>query len=184
MTRPGTLTRGTDRVQALSRRTAVLLVVLSVPLAWVLGAAAADGIRARTAEEAAERTRVTAVLLEDAREGLAPPTGVAVPATWTAPDGSRREGEVRAGSDAHRGRSLSIWVDGHGDLVPAPLPAGLAPVQGVVAGLLVVGFAGALGAGAHAAVCRALDRRRDRQWTAGWARVEPLWAGRASYGDP
>jgi hypothetical protein len=32
----------------------------------------------------------------------------------------------------------------------------------------------------HLIAVRAIDAVRDRRWTAEWASVEPLWAGRSS----
>jgi hypothetical protein len=43
-----------------------------------------------------------------------------------------------------------------------------------------VGWAGGLGAVVllHVALCRLLERQRDRRWTREWARVEPTWSRR------
>jgi hypothetical protein len=121
----------------------------------------------------ATRQEVTAVTLQ-----AAPPKGEAqswVNATWTAPDGRRRTGQVLAGDGALKGSTERIWVSRSGDQAPPPLPAAEAPQLAILAAagaglglavfLLIVGTA----------IKHALYRRRMATWDAQWAAVEPRW---------
>jgi hypothetical protein len=103
---------------------------------------------------------------------------VLAPAQWQGPHGRPMTGEVIAPSGDPAGSAVAVWVDDAGRLTTEPLRAGDIAVQsltsGIVAALAVPGLALLL----HLGVVLLLDRARLRRWTAEWASVEPLWAGR------
>ncbi|WP_409332740.1 Rv1733c family protein [Trujillonella humicola] len=182
--RGGPLERRCDRVEALSRAAAVVLVLLSLPVALAVGTVTAADLRDRAAEQTATRVQVPAVLTEDAEEDAGSAASrVPTDATWQGPDGAERRGAVPATVGARAGESVRIWVGPDGEVTRRPLSPGMATTEGVLAGVLVALLSATVVVSLHVAVCWELDRRRDRRWTAEWARVEPLWAGRAASGD-
>jgi hypothetical protein len=103
---------------------------------------------------------------------------VQVRAEWAAGDGGMREGLVLADPGADAGTELPVWVDGEGDLTGAPLDRAAIRTSALATGLLpLVGVPVATWT-LYAALCFALDNRRDRRWEAEWAAVEPEWNSR------
>jgi hypothetical protein len=193
MTRTERLTRrlGLDN-NPLRRRTDKIAVCLGAGLlaAFLSGApllsiaAAGWAGHAAAVEQRAQRDwqQVSAVLLRNA-----PATGpfagslyggAWVPATWTAPDGRTRNGEVDVTSGLAAGQTVPIWVTTAGlpagpplthDAVVArsALAAAVAPIVLAITLAFLVG------------VTRwAMDRRRIAGWDAAWALVGPQWTKR------
>ncbi|MCZ2860627.1 Rv1733c family protein [Blastococcus sp. VKM Ac-2987] len=177
----GPLKRGSDRVELASRLLCALVVVLAFPVALLVGTVVGMDTAAQARAQAASRTEVTAVLLVDAPDagrGEIATLSVATPATWRAPDGTRREGTVRALRTAAAGDPVDIWVDPSGTSVDRPLGTSDVVLAALFTGfttlLVMVGAA----VGGHLVVCRLLWRHRSRRWEQEWRAVEPLWAGR------
>jgi len=177
----GPLKRTSDRLEFLSRvlLTAVLLGTVAIALA--VATATWSGGRSEVVQEAAERQRVSARLLEDATAPVGSGNGVDVgraPAVWTAPSGAERSGPVPARLDARAGSTVLIWVDGDGARTTRPLGTG--DVVGRALGAAVLTYAGIalVAVGGHLVVRRLLDRGRSRRWTAEWELVGPVWTGR------
>ncbi|MER6302367.1 hypothetical protein ABT247_22795 [Kitasatospora sp. NPDC001539] len=108
-------------------------------------------------------------------------TLVNVEAAWSYPPGTAHTGTVEAPRTAVPGAVVPIWVDPRGNATTPPVNRAALAVSAactgtgallVLLGLLVV----ALRLRLHA-----LDRRADAAWAAGWARLEPLWSGRAGH---
>ncbi|MGY1618227.1 hypothetical protein ACI797_15925 [Geodermatophilus sp. SYSU D00691] len=182
----GPLKRGSDRLQE-AGRVLVVLAVLAAPLVAVAAATTVtDRLTAVAEEQAAERSRTDAVLVEDAPaasrepgyDSFTPPRTASAAATWLAPDGTVREGRVPAPSGSPAGSSVPVWVDLGGDLVPPPLTthdvSGAAGAIGAGVLVAVPAAAGAL----YGLLCAALDAHRQRRWAQGWAAVGPGWAER------
>jgi len=177
----GPLKRTSDRLEFLSRvlLTAVLLATVAIALA--VATATYSGGRAEVAQEAAERQRVSARLLEDAVAPVGSGNGVDVgraPAIWTAPSGAERSGPVPARLDAEAGSTVLVWVDRAGARTTRPLSTG--DVVGRALGAAVLTYAGiaVVAIGGHLVVHRLLDRSRYRRWADEWALVGPDWTGR------
>ncbi|MCF7549169.1 hypothetical protein [Pseudonocardia sp. WMMC193] len=179
--------RRTDRVE---RATGVLVAagaLLAVVLAVLTSVSLhGSGVR-QAANDAVDRVAVTATLTApvEASPGLdatmSPGVGAAVPATWTAPDGSLQTGTVPVMGPQPAGSSVPIWVDRTGALAPPPVTATQAAVTSVVGGLLVLLAGGLLLAGVRAGVrarCAALNHRA---WAREWAEVGPRWAAGAGF---
>ncbi|MGA5817854.1 hypothetical protein ACPC54_08355 [Kitasatospora sp. NPDC094028] len=183
------LARGLDR----SRSRAWLFTLLGAVLAAALATGGALlAYRASTVQADAERARlhrVDAVVLGASdrpgvgggrfSEGFGNRTGLQ--ATWTDPRGIRHTGVVDAPRRVADGGILPIWVDDVGNAAEPPLErtalavsAGCTGVGGllVLLALLVIGLRLRL---------RVLDRRADQVWADSWARLEPLWSGRAGH---
>src|SRR4051812_10786423 len=179
---PGPLRRAGDRVEVASRLLCALVVLLAVPVALPAATVAGTSARQRADDEAATRTAVPAVLLADAvaATGAEAAAGsVRTPASWHAPDGSRREGPVPATAGASAGQTVTIWVDGDGDRARPPLDTAGVVSAAVSAGMMAFLVLAALALSGHLLVCRALERHRSRQWDRAWAAVEPRWSGRS-----
>lgn len=176
----GPLKRRSDTVECVSRVVVLLVVLLSVPVALAVGTAVRSDLAAMARQQADERTQVTAVVTADAvAPADAPPrTRVPVPARWTSPGGARVAGDVPARPTTRAGDTLTLWTTADGRRADGPMTA--AEVWRSTLVLVGLGWAGGLGAVVllHVALCRLLDRRRDRRWTRGWARVEPTWSRR------
>ncbi len=193
MTRTERLARrlGLDN-NPLRRRTDKIAVCLGAGLlaAFLSGApllsiaAAGWAGHAAAVEQRAQRDwqQVSAVLLRNA-----PATGpfagslyggAWVPATWTAPDGRTRNGEVDVTTGLAAGQTVPIWVTMAGlpagpplthDAVVArsALAAAVAPIVLAITLAFLVG------------VTRwVIDRRRLAGWDAAWALVGPQWTKR------
>jgi hypothetical protein len=184
----GPLKRRSDRVQALGRLVVVLSLLVSPSIAVAMTDATAAHLHRVAETEAAERSRVSAVVVEDARPPEAgddyvdysgsPDRPVGARAVWTAPDGTPRDGTVRVPPGTAAGTAVPVWVDREGDVTRAPLdPAGIRGTS-VAFGLLPLIGVPLAAWTLYAALCFALDARRERRWGEDWAAVEPVWNSR------
>ncbi|WP_370962590.1 hypothetical protein [Amycolatopsis sp. cg9] len=172
--RRGSVARASDRFQAGLLVFVVLLGLAALPVAASIGSETHARQQGESAQQLAERTRVTATLLADgpaitvnSRAGVAG-GGAPTDATWLLPDGTRHVGKVVADRGALKGETLTVWVDRGGNPVPPPLSA-----AGVVIDAVVVGLSLWLAALALLAVCYrltvfSLDRFRFAQWQQEW----------------
>ncbi|MCS7484735.1 hypothetical protein ACFFQW_43320 [Umezawaea endophytica] len=173
------LTRASDRVESTVFVVAVLLALLGVPIAAAIGSEVHARESAVSADQMAGRHQVKAILLQDSAPGAANGvTGLAVRASWVAPDGTRHEGEVSAAHDLAAGAAVPVWIDGSGAVTSPPLTP-----DGAV--ITAIGLAGSLWLGLVCVLCSAylttvhLARRGNaRRWAAEWAEVEPRWTRR------
>jgi hypothetical protein len=176
----GPLKRTSDTVESVSRVVVLLVVLLSVPGALAVGTAVRSDLAATARQQAEERTRVTAVVTADAvaPADASPRTRVPVPARWTSPGGEPVEGEVPARPTTRTGDTLTLWTTADGRRSDEPMTP--AEVRRSTLVLVGAGWTGSVGAVVllHTALCRLLDRLRDRRWTREWARVEPTWSRR------
>lgn len=175
----GPLKRTSDRLHALSRLGVFAAVLAAIPVAVVVGLAVASLMRATAAAQAAARTQHIATLLADAPAAASSDDGE-VPATagWTGPSGRFLTGTVLAPGGAAAGTRVTVWLDDRGQVTEPPLTDGDVTAEGATAGLLTAIALPTLAALVHLCVVHQLDRARLRRWTAEWASVEPLWAGR------
>ncbi|MFD8703179.1 hypothetical protein ACFV1W_11225 [Kitasatospora sp. NPDC059648] len=181
------LARPVDR----SRARAWLLAVLGGFLATALAVCGALLLYRATAPQAdTDRARlhqVDAVVTAAAEHGVA--TGsrfsagygsrVDAEASWTYPGTTPHTGIVQAPRSATTGTVVPIWVDPAGNASAPPVERAALAVSAACTGagalltlLAVLAFALRLR-------LNVLDRRAEAEWTAGWARLEPLWSGRA-----
>jgi hypothetical protein len=171
------LWRAVDRVEAMAVAGLAIAFLAGAPVAALAAGHVAYSIGSRTASaQQAAWHRAPAVLL-----AAVPAAGYddnQVPASWTAPDGTRHTGPVPAPPGTGAGRTVMVWMAADGQLTGTPLQflqvwglvvlaTGLAPFA---VGVIVL-CAGQL---AHLA----LDRRRLGAWDADWRATEPLWTRR------
>lgn len=131
------------------------------PIAEVGGAAAgavsAHAMDTGTARDQAERRQVSAVLLETAPTGVRDPsTGATYDHVWAKVRWTDRDGTVRTDSasvktGAKVGTAVSVWTDGHEQLVSAPIGPAEAAARVVLTGTGVASAGGLMIlAGGHA----------------------------------
>ncbi|WBP85328.1 Rv1733c family protein [Kitasatospora cathayae] len=181
------LGRALDR----ARSRAVVLTALGIALAALLGAGAAvthlaDGWRQAEAT-AARLHRVDALVQGSVRKAEATVVrGKAVyraDAAWTYPGNQRNTGSIDVPRTTGPGATVGIWVDQSGRPAAAPPSAADLVADAVFLGLFLFGLLGVLASAGLCARLSALDRRADRAWTRSWARLEPVWSGRAPPGN-
>jgi hypothetical protein len=176
------LRRRTDKIAVCLGAGLLVAFLGGAPLLSMAAASWAGHVAA--AEQRAERDwrQVSAVLM---RSAPAPDPfadslygGAWVPATWTAPDGRTRNGQVNVMTGLPAGAAVPIWV------TPTGLPAGPPLTHGAVVArsalaAVVAPMALAMVAAFLVCVTRwALDRRRLANWDATWALVGPQWTKR------
>ncbi|MFE4517737.1 hypothetical protein ACFRMQ_26465 [Kitasatospora sp. NPDC056783] len=183
------LARPVDR----SRARAWLSAVLGAMLAVALSAGGALLLHRSTAPRAdADRGRLTRVdaVVRDTPEHLAV-TGsrfsggyssrIDVDAAWTTPDGTEHLGTVQAPRSAVTGSHIPLWIDGAGEVSAPPAdPTALAVSAACTGAGALLTLLALLALGVRLRL-HTLDRRAETAWTEDWARLEPLWSGRAGH---
>ena len=173
------LRRWTDRVR---RVVGWLLLVGVVPVAVGAGVAATSAWRAgldRIAQDAAARTTVVGVLLDDAAPaGEAPVRPSRV--SYVDARGRAHVGEVPVTGRLVAGTAVRFEVDGDGRVGVERPSRGDALFSAVSAALAVV-LSGGLGLVATwCGVRYALAARNHAAWEREWRLVEPRWSGRGT----
>jgi hypothetical protein len=162
-------------------------IVAGLLAAFLLGApltahaagqwARTTGFRALHSEKASSR-RVPAVLLKNA--GVAAVVGeeLVLPQAlvrWTAPDGTRRTGEVSVPAGMLAGEVTPVWITASGQLTNPPLRQRQVAGQASVAAVLAVFALGLALLGVGRVARLVLDRRRLAAWDADWKATGPRW---------
>ncbi|MFI9361902.1 hypothetical protein ACIG5E_12705 [Kitasatospora sp. NPDC053057] len=181
------LARPIDRARA----RAWLLTVLGGLLAAALAVGGALLLYRSTAPQAdtdrARLRQVDAVVTAAAEHGVV--TGsrfsggygnrIDAEASWTYPGTTRHTGIVQAPSTASAGTVVPIWVDPAGNATNPPVNRAALAVSAACTGAGALLTLLALLTFALRLRLHVLDRRAEADWTSGWARLEPLWSGRA-----
>ena len=182
----GPLKRGSDRLQVAGRLVVVLALLAAPPLAVAATTVTTAQLEARAEAEAAERSRVDAVLLEDAPAPEAAGSGygdrepVKVPAraVWPVPGGAERQGVVLARPHTAAGTAVPVWVNRAGNVTSAPLDRSRTDSSAMMIGAVVLLGVPLATWMLYAFLRAALDAHRGRRWAQGWAAVEPEWVSR------
>ena len=116
------LLRASDRIEALVVAVAVMVSLLTVPVAAAVGAAVHDSRRDVYAQQHHTRHLVTATITDDtAAQNISRTNPVTMAARWTAA-GAEHTGAVEAQSATNPGDHLAIWVEDNGTLTGEPTP--------------------------------------------------------------
>ncbi|OCC10290.1 hypothetical protein [Streptomyces sp. PTY087I2] len=188
--RDNPLRRATDRREAWVALAALLLLVIGAPAAGWAGGSVADAALQRSVRaQHQERRPVDAVVVGRApgrARYVGDPEGrteraahIWVVASWQAPDGTPRTGEVATASGTGvPGSPLRIWTDASGVPVPPPMDGHAARTHAVLGGIgTFLLAAGCVEAGRRVVVGRMVRQRYarlDREWAAagaGWGRA-------------
>lgn len=187
------LCRATDLAEAWVALAALLLILLTAPVAGsFVGGAAQDMLQHSVQEQHAARHPVTATVvrkLDRSPLDADPETSTGrdlrnrVLADWTAPDGTAHQGPVLAGlKDPQQGDEFRIWTDRHGRMVARPLDSATASTHAVLAGIGAALAAGGLVEAGRRLIVWRMVRRRYARWDQAWDRAGPDW-GRTGTGS-
>jgi hypothetical protein len=166
------------------RLVVVLALLAAPPLAVAATTVTTAQLEALAEEEAAERSRVDAVLLEDAPEaagsgyGGQEPVKVPARAVWPVPGGAERQGVVLVRPHTAAGTAVPVWVNRDGNVTSAPLDRSRTDSSAMTIGAVVLLGVPLATWTLYAVLCTALDAHRERRWAQGWAAVEPDWVSR------
>jgi hypothetical protein len=172
------LRRASDRVEAAVVAGLAAALLAGVPLAALSAAWWGYDAGVRTQHAQTSWRQVPAVLLANAATAPAGPGSSAlrsVPATWTAPDGARRTGPVRAPVSARAGTAVRVWVDASGGPAGPPFQHGQVVSLAALAALLASAGAGLVLLGAGRLARHMLDHGRLSAWDAEWQAIGPRW---------
>jgi hypothetical protein len=177
------LRRTVDRAETAMRLTIVALIFTVVPAAAVLAGRWADHSALAQARAQNASTHVVSAKLLDPAPTVGAPDPYAgaevawVPASWVAPDGRTRSGDVLAPVGAKKGSTVPTYVDASGDFTDPP-PGHTQVVGNVFMTVTLVGLSAlALLLSAEAVGHQLLERLRMRAWDTGWRTVAPRWTG-------
>jgi hypothetical protein len=172
------LARSADRWQAGLRIVLITLWALALPVAATVSSLlAANGLQSID-QATGNATQTSAVLSADApmimmfADGVAPSTND-VPASWSAPDGTTRSGQVGAMPGMPAGASVQIWVDGSGRQVNPPEPPSGAIGEGILVGVGIWLGWGLVLALVFWLSVQSLDRGRRAEWDREWRGLAP-----------
>jgi hypothetical protein len=179
------LCRRVDRIEGALRLLFALLVLTASAVSISLAVTSYGRTSAAAAAERQQLRTVEVVLLEDATSeaggnsaGVVPPQP-GVRARWTLPDGSTRVGGVYIRETAHRGDTVSTWMNNFYDPVRPPVERGDLLVRAGLLAIVVTSLSCALCSGAYQLARRQLNRRRDAAWTREWLLVSSSWRDRS-----
>lgn len=135
------LVRATDRLEALALILAMVVSLVSVPIALAVGTAVHDVRSDLYAQQANSRSAVAATITEVPTASDTPQT-IIVPVRWSV-DGAEHRATVAAPSTAKVGDRVDIWVDDTGEPVAEPATTAHAAVEAAsVAVGILAGMAG------------------------------------------
>jgi hypothetical protein len=168
-----------DKLETLVVGASLVAAVIGAPFAAHLAAEVchAAATSARQAE-LTTRHQVPAVI-EQPTSGE--PTGYTlqsqalVKATWTAPSGTRRTGDVLASPGDPVGTTVYTWTDADGNVATAPLTISQVAGQSDLAAAGAIASIGFLFLCETLIVHQVLTRRRMAAWGDDWAVTAPQW---------
>lgn len=175
------LRRRWDRVEAAVVAVLIAAFLAGAPLAAIMAGAWASGAarHAQQSQQAALR-QVPAVLVvaapDPANAGYTADVVAQARATWTAPDGLHRAGDVLVTPGTRAGSRVKVWVNQAGQLTGPPLLNHQVTEQAVLAAVAAAALLGMLLAAAGLVVHRVLDVRRMAAWDDGWQAAGPRWS--------
>jgi hypothetical protein len=176
------LRRRSDRVEAWLLPVIVAAFLVLGPLVTGLTIAQVHAANAADYRAGQALHPVPAVLLASApgpltRHHRSDTWVVWTPARWTA-GGQARRGDIPVGAGTPAGSTVRVWLNRAGQVQLPPLTAATARDRVLVAtavALSALAFVLLLGLSLGR---WQLDRRRLRDWAAGWRAIEPQWSSR------
>jgi hypothetical protein len=175
--------RGTDRIQAITRATLLVVFAVGAPAAGggIGHAVYVSGLQAGLAHATASHP-VTAVVLRMtpvvAGWSRSRPSPARYSVRWTSSPGSTRTGEITAALGDVPGRTMTVWVDNQDRLTFPPLSRAQIACRATAAAAAAAAVLALLLTLAGKVVSLVLDARRLADWEADWSTVEPHWTGR------
>lgn len=157
------LVRRSDRLETVAILLAATLAVLAIPMAGAVGTAVHDDLARQFAAQRNDRTELQATAVRDSV-----PVSQASDRSFRTDIQWQFQGVGHTASPRtpalHAGDPVSIWVDGSGDQVPAPLTDDEAVARAVIAALTAWSTVAGAGVAGWALLRRRLDRSRFADW--------------------
>lgn len=172
------LRRGADRLETTVVFGLSALFLIGAPL---LAVTAGQRIhQAGLAQQRAERGwhQVSAAALQSAPSTDAYSSqwaDLGVLASWVAPSGIQRIGEVPASAGIKAGQSIRVWVNGSGWLSGPPLSARQLSIRVIAVAALMPAVLAVVLLAIGSLARWLLNRSKLAAWEADWALVEPQW---------
>jgi hypothetical protein len=169
----GSLSRRSDWAQRMLFAGAVLATLLVIPVA-------ADAAGSVPPERATDRSQTVVTFTEDAYAPVfsseyATTQGIKVKASWQAPGGAARSGEVEVSTDVKAGDKITIWTDPVGNVVDGPTASTRHVVDMfLTAAAAVAGWLGGVVL-CYLIISWLLFHRRVMSWDAEWERADREW---------
>jgi hypothetical protein len=158
------LVRGSDRFEVLVRGLAVLLAVVSIPVAGAIGTSVHDARTRVYAEETLTRHEVVATAVADSVMVAQPRDALSTARAKWSVSGREHTGVVAWSGRAQIGDQQAIWVNDTGANVGPPSGLGRADGDAIAIAILVwFGVANACAALVYGVTCW-LNRWRLAQW--------------------
>ncbi|MEV0902593.1 hypothetical protein [Actinoplanes sp. NPDC049802] len=170
------LWRASDRIESGMLLGLFVLFLLGGPvLAWWAAGGVYDSAVAEALRDRRNAFQVEAELAPAAPlPGQSSTPGLAR-AQWTAPDGTRRAGDVGVLPTQRAGDKVTLWVTRSGEQRAAPSDHNPVAKAGLVAVVMIVLAAAALN-GLRKIGLILLDRHRAKAWQRDWLEVGPRWS--------
>jgi hypothetical protein len=96
-------------------------------------------------------------------------------ATWKAPSGATKTGDIQVPPAKVKGDTVPIWTDSAGNVVTPPATAEQAAGQGTFAAIMAVVLTLVTCSSAAGITRMILNRRRLAAWDADWTVTAPMW---------
>ena len=174
------LLRQVDRIEAAIMAGLVVAFLAAAPLVSIYAGRLADaqGLREQRAEQSWRQEPAT--LQQSGGAGQVGADGAWdvswVKATWAAPSGGNRTGQIAVPLNARKGEVISVWVTRAGVPAHPPLTSADLLDRTAFAVLMAVAGAAALELLIAVAVRAVLSRRRIASWGNAWRAVGPKWS--------
>lgn len=172
------LVRHSDRHQARVAALLLALVLVATPIVAVFGFVYHAGLAERAQTQYQQRSQVTATLLEGTSAVRTDMDGVRIPrravalAEWSTQDGMTHTGQIPVAANAHKGDTLSIWIDRDGAQVRPPMTSSETMVVAALAAMGIWLAVALTLAGIYRLVCARLDRARYAEWDRQWQELD------------
>jgi len=173
--------RPVDRVEAVLELIVWLATTVIVLATAMFAFSMTSGELTRSSAQSATLHPVTAVLLQDATMAMLPSdVGPGVPTVptdvrWTDTSGNVRTGQTPVPAGQQAGSTVTVWLDGNGELVGAPMGTSTAEIAGI-------SIAVAAGVGAEAVLLAMwllvqgrLNHVKARRLATEWAQTDGRW---------
>lgn len=170
--------RPTDRAEDVVAWLLASMLFFAAIAAALVGTRTYADVREMARVQAAERTPVTAILVQNTASVRGGDATISAPVRWTGKDGVDRVGDAQVRTGLTAGNTVQIWVDRSNRVVSRPAGSADAIVAGICFGGGLLAVVAAVLAAAWKGVRRWTLDRNCARWEREWAQVEPTWSGR------
>lgn len=172
------LRRPSDRLETVLLWCALIAALLMIPIGAATGNGVRNSLEASSARQRAELHQVQARTLESAEHEVPTVPGdvmTIVQVGYVDAQGVERQGRTSVVRGTKSGAGVTVWLDGSGNIVPAPRSTADDVAFGTGAGISTVLGSWLLLWGLFRLARISLDRRRLRAWESEWTTIAPRW---------